>query len=118
MLASVILLFLLLLIVLFVGLVGALGVGAIGWVVAQVFALTQWQGTLVALGVTLGLGFLVYQLGLPPPLPEVVEADFDEWNDSDAAGPAEPPIVSWRQRRPQPADPSKVAPRAGRKTRK
>jgi hypothetical protein len=96
--ASILMFLLLAVVVLVVALVASLGVAAMGWVVSRVFDLTQWQGTLVALGVTLGTGFLLYQLG-GPPAPVVAPVDYDEWDDDD---PEETPLVPWRQRRPTP----------------
>lgn len=84
-------------VVLVAALFAAVGVGAIGWLVARIFDLTQWQGTLLALGVTLGVGFLVYQFG-GPPAPVAAEPTWGEWNDSPR--PPESPVVPWRKRRP------------------
>ena len=42
--------------------VGSLGVAAIGLLLSHWFDLSQWQGTLIALAMTFGLGYLVYKL--------------------------------------------------------
>ena len=96
-LASLSVILLLAFIVLVVGLAAALGVAAIGWLVGRVFGLTQWQGTLVALGTTLGVGFLIYQLGLPAG-PVFSQPELAEWNEDQA--PDEMPVVPGRQQRP------------------
>ena len=85
--------------------VAAFGIGAVGWLVHRVFGLTQWQGSLIALGSVLGVGYLMYQFGGPPaPVitrgPDWVDWDDDDLDDEDET--PEPPVVAWRQRRPTP----------------
>jgi len=99
MLSSILVILMLAFIVLVVGLAAAFGVAAIGWLVGRVFGLTQWQGTLVALGTTLGIGFLIYQLGLPPG-PVLADPDIAEWNEEPEL--EETPVVPWRHHRPTP----------------
>lgn len=100
--ASLIMFLLLAVVVLVVALLASLGVSGIGWIVAQLFNLTQWQGTIVALVVSMGAGFLVYQLGGRPG-PVVTPFDFEDWEE-EYEEPEEPPVVAWRQRRPTPGD--------------
>lgn len=108
---------------LLVAAVGALGVAAIGWLLQRWFDLSQWQGTLVALIVALGLGYLVYKLAAQPEISATWEPGWDDWepdNDVDGAED-EPPIVPWRRNRPTPgelpAEKPQSAPAARRKRR-
>lgn len=98
--------------------VGALGVAAIGWLLQHWFDLSQWQGTLVALIVALGLGYLVYRLAAQPPIPSTWEPDWDDW-EPEEDDEEEPPIVPWRRSRPTPgalpSDQPAPAPPSGRK---
>jgi hypothetical protein len=86
---------------LLVATIGAVGVAAIGLLLNRWFDLTQWQGTLIALAVTMGLGYLVYKLASQVPAESSWNGDSDEWEDDDVADQAEePPIVPWRRSRP------------------
>ncbi len=97
---------LIVLLVLLIAAFGAVGVAAIGWLLQRWFDLTQWQGTLTALGVAAGLAFLVYKLVAQPSVPTIWEDDMDEWDDAAAEPEAveEPPIVPWRRSRPTQGD--------------
>jgi hypothetical protein len=78
--------------------VAATGVALIGLVLSHWFALSQWQGSLIALGALLGIALLLFRL-----LENERYADEPEWIDIDEAeldAPAEPPIVPWRRQRP------------------
>ena len=81
---------------------GAVGVAAIGWLLHRWFGLSQWQGTLVALTVAIGLGFLVYKLASQTSAPVSWEDDVEEWEDEEEE--PEPPIVPWRRSRPTQGD--------------
>lgn len=90
---------------LLVSAVGSLGVAAIGWLLQRWFDLSQWQGSLIALIVTFGLGYLVYKLGAQPPAPATWEPEWDDWDlDEEDEEEAEPPIVPWRRNRPTPGE--------------
>jgi hypothetical protein len=78
---------------------GALGVAAIGWLLHRWFDLTQWQGTLIAFGVTFGLGFVVYKLFAEPSNPTVWDENWDE--EAEVEEVEEPQIVPWRRSRPK-----------------
>jgi len=105
--------------------VGALGVAAIGLLLHHWFDLTQWQGTLVALAVALGLGYLVYKLSSQVPASRPWEEDLSDWDededeDEEEFEAEEPPIVPWRRQRPVPGElpKDKPAPSAGATKRK
>jgi hypothetical protein len=89
---------------LFVATLGALGVAAIGWLLHRWFDLTQWQGTLIALAVALGVGFVAYRMASVPDTH--AEPEWIEWDDEDGEPEAdnEPPIVPWRRQRPTQGD--------------
>ena len=81
---------------------GALGIAAIGSLLHRVFDLTQWQGSLIALTVAGGLGYLVFRL-VQPAGPSVWSGDWEPWDESQDDGEpdeVEPPIVAWRRNRP------------------
>ncbi len=110
---------------LLVAAVGALGVAAIGLLLHRWFELTQWQGTLIALAVTLGLGYLVYKLVAQTPVPPAWPSEWDDWDENDEdeenddadealPPPEESPIVPWRRNRPTPGDLSQEKPVTGR----
>lgn len=87
---------------LLVATVGSLGVAAIGWLLHQWFDLTQWQGTIVALVVTLGLGYLVYRLAVLSPTPSTWSGEYEEWDEPDANADEpldESGVVPWRRSR-------------------
>ena len=87
---------------LLVATIGAVGVAAIGLLLTRWFDLTQWQGTIIALAVTIGLGYLVYKLASQVPAEQAWNGDPDEWDDGEAEAieMEEPPIVPWRRSRP------------------
>lgn len=114
---------------LLVAAVGALGVAAIGLLLHRWFELTQWQGTLIALAVTLGLGYLVYKLVAQTPVTPSWPSEWDDWDENDAddedgaaekavLAQEEPPIVPWRRNRPTPGDLTPEKPATGRGKRK
>ena len=86
---------------LLVALVGALGVALIGLLLSRWFELTQWQGSLLALGALGAVGLLVYRL---LDTPRYVEPDWPDFEDEEDAPepPPEPPVVPWRRARPTP----------------
>ena len=87
---------------LLVATIGAVGVAAIGLLLNRWFDLTQWQGTIIALAVTIGLGYLVYKLASQVPASQPWTNDWDELedNEDEEAEVEEPPIVPWRRSRP------------------
>ncbi len=87
---------------LLVATIGALGVAAIGLLLNRWFDLTQWQGTLIALAVTMSLGYLVYKLASQVPAEQPWNDNLDEWEEGEdeADEVEEPPIVPWRRSRP------------------
>ncbi len=83
---------------------GSLGVAAIGLLLHHWFDLSQWQGTLVALVVTLGLGYLVYKLTAQPSV-SAWEPEWEDWEpEEEAEEVGEPPVVPWRRSRPTPGE--------------
>lgn len=80
---------------------GAVAVAAIGWVLSRWFPLSAWQGTLVALAIAVGLGYMVFRLMSTVP---TGSSWSDEWEDEDfeEEEEEEPPIVPWRRNRPTP----------------
>ena len=68
---------------LLVATIGAVGVAAIGLLLNRWFDLTQWQGTLIALAVTMGLGYLVYKLASQVPTEQPWSGDLDEWDEGE-----------------------------------
>jgi hypothetical protein len=105
---------------LLVATIGAVGVAAIGLLLNRWFDLTQWQGTLIALAVTMSLGYLVYKLAAQVPAEQPWSDDFDKWEDdgSEADQVAEPPIVPWRRSRPTQGDLPAEKPAPGAKKQK
>ena len=116
---------------LLVAAVGALGVAAIGALLHRWFELTQWQGTLIALAVTLGLGYLVYKLVAETPAVPSWPSEWDDWEENTEGeddeedhaakallAQAEPPIVPWRRNRPTPGNLSQEKPATGQGKRK
>ncbi len=102
--AGLIVAFIIVVIALLVATLGALGVAAIGLLLHRWFDLTQWQGSLIALAVALGVGFLASRMaafGAPASEPDWLEWD-DEEDDEDSG--VEPPIVPWRRQRPTQGD--------------
>lgn len=106
--------------------VGALGVAAIGLLLHHWFDLTQWQGTLTALVVTLGLGYLVYKLAAQTQVAPAWSPEWDDWDENDEDNEweedilpeKEPPVVPWRRSRPTPGDLPKDKPVTGSGKRK
>lgn len=107
---------LIVLLVLLVAAFGAVGIAGIGWLLQRWFDLTQWQGTLVALGIAGGLAFLIYKLVAPPVPPTIWGDDLDDWEE-EPEPVQEPPIVPWRRNRPTQGDlpPQKPTSGASRK---
>ena len=107
---------------LLVATIGAVGVAAIGLLLTRWFDLTQWQGTLIALAVTMGLGYLVYKLASQVPAAQPWADDWDELEDDEEEVTVveEPPIVPWRRSRPTQGElpPEKPAPKPASGTRK
>ena len=104
MLAGLIVALIVVVVALLVSTFGALGVAAIGWLLHRWFDLTQWQGSLIALAVALGIGFIAYRLASSPEThgePDWI--DWDDLDDDDEAA-SEPPIVPWRRQRPTQGD--------------
>jgi hypothetical protein len=87
---------------------GSLGVAAIGWLLHRWFDLTQWQGSLIALAVTLGLSYLVFRLAVASPTPGTWSGEFDDWDEEDEDDKDDEPedsgVVPWRRSRPTQAD--------------
>ena len=102
---------------LLVATIGAVGVAAIGLLLNRWFDLTQWQGTIIALAVTIGLGYLVYKLASQVPAEQAWNGDPDEWDDGEAEAieMEEPPIVPWRRSRPTQGELPPVKPATGPK---
>jgi hypothetical protein len=98
---------------LLVAALGALGVSAIGLLLHRWFDLTQWQGTLIALTVTMSLGYLVYKLAAQVPGPERWEGEWGDWDEEDEEDEEEPPIVPWRRSRPTPGELPEQKPAGG-----
>ncbi len=120
-LAGLVIAILVILVALFGAALGAFGFAAIGWLLHRVFDLTQWQGTLVALAVGVGLGYLVFRLAVVPMTPPVWSGDWDSWEDvgeDDVPDEPEPPIVAWRRQRPTPGELPTQQPNARRVKRK
>jgi hypothetical protein len=105
-------------IALLVATVGALGVAAVGWLLHRWFDLSQWQGTVIAFGVALSLGFLIYKMAALPTMATREEEDLEDWEEEEEE--PEPPIVPWRRSRPTPGElpPQKPAGGASKPTGK
>ena len=105
---------------LLVATIGALGVAAIGLLLSRWFDLTQWQGTLIALVVTMSLGYLVYKLASQVPAEQPWSGDPDEWeeDEDEVADAEEPPIVPWRRSRPTQGELPAEKPAAGNRKQK
>lgn len=110
--AGLILAVLILAVALLIATVGALGVAAVGWLLHRWFDLSQWQGTLIAFGVAVCLGFVVYKMAAAPVGTPVEEGGWEEEEEP------EPPIVPWRRQRPTPGElpPQKPESSAGKPT--
>lgn len=79
--------------------VAALGVALIGLLLHGWFDLTQWQGSLIALGVALGVGWAVFQVANSRETQgEPAWIELDEEHGSTAA--VEPTVVPWRRQQP------------------
>lgn len=100
-LAGLIVAFVIVCVALLVALLGSLGVAAIGWLLSRWFDLSQWQGSLIALAVALGIGFVIYRL-VAHNSPFEAEPEWIDWveDEEEEAAQAEPPVVPWRRRRP------------------
>ncbi len=89
--------------------VGSLGVAAVGWLLQRWFDLTQWQGSVIALGVLVFKGFI--QPTTPWNDSGLDDYDDDDWDDEDDEDEDdEPPIVPWRRSRPTPGNLAKTTP--------
>jgi len=120
-LAGLVIAILVIVVALFGAALGAFGIAAIGWLLQRAFDLTQWQGSLIALAVAAGLGYLVFRLAVVPMTPPVWSGDWDSWEDAGedrAPEDAEPPIVPWRRQRPTPGELPTQQPSAARAKRK
>ncbi|OIO91881.1 MAG: hypothetical protein AUK03_10490 [Anaerolineae bacterium CG2_30_64_16] len=86
---------------------GALGIAAVGWLLHHWFDLSQWQGSVIALAITFGLGWIIYKGLIQPTTPwsgfdlDDDDDDDDDWEDYEEE---EPPIVPWRRSRPTPGN--------------
>jgi hypothetical protein len=86
-----------------VSLVAALGVALIGLLLSRWFELTQWQGSVLAVGALVAVTLLVYRL---LDAPRYIEPDWLDFEDEDEEPePPEPPIVPWRRQRPSQGEP-------------
>lgn len=83
---------------------GAVGVAFIGALLHRWFDLTQWQGTLVALAVAVGLAVLVYRLAQAPVQPSSWEEQEEEDTACEIPDDKESPLVPWRRSRPTPGE--------------
>ncbi len=103
MVAGLVVALIIVVVALLVATLGALGVAAIGWLLHRWFDLTQWQGTLIALAVALGVGFVTYRLAsVSETAGEPEWMEWEDGEDDEVAG--EPPIVPWRKQRPTQGD--------------
>ncbi len=99
MLAGLVVALIIVLVALLVAALGAVGVAAIGWLLSRWFDLTQWQGSLIALPIGLGIGYAVYRMTTASPT--YSEPEWVEWEEPDEEeDPSDPPIVPWRRQRP------------------
>lgn len=80
---------------------GAVGLAFIGLLLHRWFDLSQWQGTLVALAVAVGLSALVYKIAQAPTEPS---AWVDDGELDEAPEIEESPVVPWRRSRPTPGE--------------
>jgi hypothetical protein len=98
-------------------LIVSLAIVAIGWVLSSVFPLSLFEGTIVALVTSIGIGYALYRFVEGVPLvSDALDEDWEDgedWLDEEDDEP-EPPIVPWRQRRPTQAA---AQPRRKRKKR-
>jgi hypothetical protein len=94
--------------------VGSIGVALIGSLLHRWFDLTQWQGSLIALVVTLALGYLVLRLTATATMPGPWIGEYDDWEDEDDE-PEESGVVPWRRSRPTQAETPPPAKRASTK---
>jgi hypothetical protein len=97
--ASLVIAILFLVVALVAAAFGAVGVAFIGSLLHRWFDLSQWQGTLVALVVAVGLALLVYKVTQAPAEPAIFTDDWEEEPEPD-----EPPVVPWRRNRPTPGE--------------
>ncbi len=100
MLAGLIVALTIVVVALLVATLGSVGVAAIGWLVSHWFDLSQWQGSLIALAVALGVGFAIYRLAANSS-PIEAEPEWIDWVEEEEEEAAqEPPVVPWRRQRP------------------
>jgi hypothetical protein len=89
---------------LFISAVGAVGISLIGLLLSSWFELSQWQGSLIALVIALGVGAAIYRMTVAPSSePEWMA--LDEVDEPAEVGAGDPPIVPWRRQRPTQGDP-------------
>jgi hypothetical protein len=100
MLAGLVVALIIVLVALLVATLGAVGVAAIGLLLHRWFDLTQWQGSLIALAVALGVGFVTFRMASVSDTSG--EPEWMEWEDGDEEDEIadQPPIVPWRRQRP------------------
>ncbi len=84
---------------------GGLGIAAVGLLLSRLFELTQWQGSVIALGVALGVGYILTQIATPAAPSPVISPEWVDWEgeDEDDTVP-EPSVVPWRRERPTPGE--------------
>lgn len=84
---------------------GGLGIAAVGWMLSRFFELTQWQGSLIALGVALGVGYVLTQIATPAAPSPVISPEWVEWEgEEEDEAVSEPSVVPWRRERPTPGE--------------
>lgn len=84
----------------------AVGIALIGLLLSRLFALTQWQGSLIGMAALAGVAFAAFRL-------VDSRSDYPSWMDLPDEDylarvnelPEEPPIVPWRRQRPAQAQP-------------
>lgn len=97
---------LILLVTLVLALLSSLGVAFIGWVVSLVFPLSIFEGAILSLVVSLGIGYALLRLVATTSLPwnSFDENDYEDEDDL-YDDEWEPPVVPRRQRQPAKAPP-------------
>ena len=88
------------LIVLVLALVVSLGIALIGWVLSLLFPLSVFEGAIIGLVASAGIGYVLYQLVAGDIFASTLldldeEDESDDWEDEDD----EPVAASWRQHR-------------------
>lgn len=102
--------------------VGSLGVVVIGWLLGRWFDLSQWQGSLIALAMMFGVGYLIYKTTFQPAFPTTLGPNWEDWEEEEEGeelAEEEPPIVPWRRNRPTPGElPAEKKPPPAKQRRK